>query len=74
MNSTLKCDRGLVGQLYKWSVRGLVSGSFAWSLVEFILYVGDVLIGECAEVGLLGDVLSDEAIEVLVGAPLPAFD
>ena len=43
----------------------------AGSVVEFVLGVGDFLVGDVGEVGAFGEVFADVAVEAFVSASLP---
>ena len=71
LNSTCKCNRILINNLFKFFVWREVSQSFTRSIIEFILNPLNLFVGYLTKVLTLWDLLLDKPVGVFIGTTFP---
>ena len=71
LNSTCKCNRILINNLFKFFVWREVSKSFTRSIIEFIFNPLNLFVGYFTKVLTLWDILPDKPVGVFIGTTFP---
>ena len=71
LNSTCKCNRILINNLFKFFVWREVSKSFTRSIIEFIFTPLNLFVGYFTKVLTLWDILPDKPVGVFIGTTFP---
>ncbi len=71
LNSTCKCNRILINNLFKFFVWREVSKSFTMSIIEFIFNPLNLFVGYFTKVLTLWDILPDKPVGVFIGTTCP---
>ncbi|EHP47653.1 sodium ion-translocating decarboxylase, beta subunit [Odoribacter laneus YIT 12061] len=71
LNSTCKCNRILINNLFKYFVWREVSKSFTRSIIEFIFNPLNLFVGYFTKVLTLWDILPDKPVGVFIGTTFP---
>ena len=71
LNSTCKCNRILINNLFKFFVWREVSKSFTSSIIEFIFNPLNLFVGYFTKVLTLWDILPDKPVGVFIGTTFP---
>ena len=71
LNSTCKCNRILINNLFKFFVWREVSKSFTRSNIEFIFNPLNLFVGYFTKVLTLWDILPDKPVGVFIGTTFP---
>ena len=71
LNSTCKCNRILINNLFKFFVWREVSKSFTRSISEFIFNPLNLFVGYFTKVLTLWDILPDKPVGVFIGTTFP---
>ena len=71
LNSTCKCNRILINNLFKFFVWREVSKSFTMSIIEFTLNPLNLFVGYFTKVLTLWDILPDKPVGVFIGTTFP---
>ena len=71
LNSTCKCNRILINNLFKFFVWREVSKSFTMSIIEFSFNPLNLFVGYFTKVLTLWDILPDKPVGVFIGTTFP---
>ena len=71
LNSTCKCNKILINNLFKFFVWREVSKSFTRSIIEFIFNPLNLFVGYFTKVLTLWDILPDKPVGVFIGTTFP---
>ena len=71
LNSTCKCNRILINNLFKFFVWREVSKSFTRSIIEFMFNPLNLFVGYFTKVLTLWDILPDKPVGVFIGTTFP---
>ena len=71
LNSTCKCNRILINNLFKFLVWREVSKSFTRSIIEFMFNPLNLFVGYVTKVLTLWDILPDKPVGVFIGTTFP---
>ena len=71
LNSTCKCNRILINNLFKFFVWREGSKSFTRSIIEFIFNPLNLFVGYFTKVLTLWDILPDKPVGVFIGTTFP---